>query len=56
MKVKILTASFADSLEGEINRWLDTYGKKLDIIDIKYAVDQSAGIYSYSAMVIYRKP
>ena len=53
MKVKILTASFPDSLEGEINRWLDTYGKKLDIIDIKYAVDQSAGIYSYSAMVIY---
>lgn len=57
MKVKILTASFPDSLENEINRWLDTYSKKLDIIDIKYAVDQSVGIiYRYSAMVIYRKP
>jgi hypothetical protein len=57
MKVKILTASFPDSLENEINRWLDTYSKKLDIIDIKYAVDQNAGaIYRYSAMVIYRKP
>jgi hypothetical protein len=57
MKVKILTASFPDSLENEINRWLDAYSKKLDIIDIKYAVDQNAGaIYRYSAMVIYRKP
>lgn len=56
MKVKILTASFPDSLESEINCWLDTYGKKLDVIDIKYAVDQSASIYRYSAMVIYRKP
>ena len=57
MKVKILTASFPNSLESEINRWLDTYSKKLDIIDIKYAVDQNASaIYRYSAMVIYRKP
>ncbi len=57
MKVKILTASFPDSLENEINRWLDTYSKKLDIIDIKYAVDQNASIiYRYSAMIIYRKP
>jgi hypothetical protein len=57
MKVKILTASFPDSLESEINRWLDTYSKKLDIIDIKYAVDQDVGIaYRYSAMIIYRKP
>ena len=57
MKVKILTASFPSSLEDEINRWLDTYSKKLDIVDIKYAVDQNAGtIYRYSAMIIYRKP
>ena len=57
MKVKILTASFPDSLENEINRWLDTFSKKLDIIDIKYAVDQGVGvIYRYSAMIIYRKP
>ena len=57
MKVKILTASFPSSLEDEINRWLDTYSKKLDIIDIKYAVDQNVGtIYRYSAMIIYRKP
>ena len=57
MKVKILTASFPDSLESEINRWLDTYSKKLDIVDIKYAVDQNASmIYRYSAMIIYHKP
>ena len=57
MKVKILTASFPDSLESEINRWLDTYSKKLDIVDIKYAVDQNASmIYRYSAMIIYCKP
>ena len=57
MKVKILTASFPDSLENEINRWLDTYSKKFNIIDIKYAVDQDVGIaYRYSAMIIYRKP
>ena len=57
MKVKILTASFPDSLENEINRWLDTYSKKLDVIDIKYAVEQGVGIaYRYSAMIIYRKP
>ena len=56
MKVKILTASFPESLENEINRWLDTYSKKLDIIDIKYAVDQNSGIHRYSAMIIYRKP
>lgn len=57
MKVKILTASFPSSLEDEINRWLDTYSKKLDIIDVKYAIDQNAGtIYRYSAMIIYRKP
>ena len=57
MKVKILTAPFPDSLENEINRWLDDYSKRLDIIDIKYAVDHDAGIaYRYSAMIIYRKP
>lgn len=56
MKVKILTASFPDSLENEINRWLDIYSKNLNIIDIKYAVNQGTNmIYRYSAMIIYNK-
>ena len=55
MKVKIIYASFLDSLENDINRWL-AYNHRAEVIDIKYAVgDKDMSLYRYSAMIIYKE-
>lgn len=54
MKVKMLYASFLNSLETEINNWLVS-NRRVEVIDIKYAVgDHNAGMHKYSAMIIYK--
>ena len=55
MKVKMLTASFTDSLESEINRWLDTYSKNLAFVAIKYAVADRDSLHRHNAMIIYEE-
>ena len=54
MKVKMLYSSHITNLETNINCWLDS-NCKAEVIDIKYAVsDHNAGMFKYSAMIIYK--
>lgn len=55
MKVKILYASYPDSLENDINHWMYN-NRRARVIDIKFATsDKDMTMYRFCAMILYEE-
>ncbi len=58
LQIKMFTAADRDTLEIDINDWLNTYANNLDecvtVLDIKYQYNIDSSCYSHhSAMIMY---